>query len=362
VSVVEGTLSIDAATAMQNLTLGSLGTLTGAADVTVNGLLNWTGGTMSGTGHTIIAAGAEFSAPGAGGRILDGRDIDNAGTAIFSGSPIVVISAGITVNNSGLVSQQADSFFIRGPGIVVNNSGTFIKSGGTVVTTDAVVNNTGTVAVETGSLRFTGSGEGNGSFQASAGAAVVFAGDFVLDAGSTLTGDGVVMIVQGTVTLNGPVMAENLYLENGTLGGAGSLTVYGTLNWTDGVMVGSGSTDIAVGAELNFDFTIGFQTRILDGRTLNIIGTATWYTGSMRAQNGAQINNTGTFLSTGDGVLSGDDRVAFINAGTFLQQADGRTLTLALPFNNAGTLEVQAGAINLALNEAKLPLIGGRIS
>jgi hypothetical protein len=54
--------------------------------------------------------------------------------------------------------------------------------------------------------------------------------------------------------------------------------------------------------------------------------------------------------------------VAFINAGTFLQQADGRTLTLALPFNNAGTLEVQAGAINLALNEAKLPLIGGRIS
>ncbi len=61
----------------------SNGTLTGVGDLTATNTLNWTGGTMSGSGSTTVAAGAAFNLSGM--LDLESRTLDNAGSATWSG-------------------------------------------------------------------------------------------------------------------------------------------------------------------------------------------------------------------------------------------------------------------------------------
>src|SRR4029078_4844665 len=65
------------------VTLGQLqfsnGTLQGAGAIDVTGLLAWSGGTMSGTGKTILEKGATGNWSGAADKWLN-RSMDNLGT------------------------------------------------------------------------------------------------------------------------------------------------------------------------------------------------------------------------------------------------------------------------------------------
>jgi hypothetical protein len=106
------------------------GTLTGPGDVTVAGLMTWTGGAMTGSGRTVANGGMEISGPA--GKTLDGRALDNAGTATWTtASP----SGGITTRNGAVFNNLAGATFIAqleasaGFGdstSVFNNRGTFI--------------------------------------------------------------------------------------------------------------------------------------------------------------------------------------------------------------------------------------------
>src|SRR5262249_40921569 len=71
------------------------GTLTGKGNMPVTGSFAWTGGIMSGTGRTFLISGVNFSGTGAAGPpTLDGRTVDNAGTATWTGTVDLAFNSG----------------------------------------------------------------------------------------------------------------------------------------------------------------------------------------------------------------------------------------------------------------------------
>src|SRR5439155_15898469 len=118
-----GTLTLDAPIAVRGLTLQA-GTVTGANGLTLSGPLNWSGGTLGGTGPT--AAGGGLVLSGAGTKTLDGRALTVGGSAsTWSGT--------LTMQNGAVLTNAAGStitgVFSAGGGVGAQpqflNNGTF---------------------------------------------------------------------------------------------------------------------------------------------------------------------------------------------------------------------------------------------
>ena len=133
-----GTANFDGTSAVTPAVLTlSGGTLGGSQVVTVCSVMNWTGGTMRGSGRTIIPAGATLNVANASAITLDTRTLENGGTGLWTGATINLISAVIT-NRAGAL------FETRGVGALnyqggtssrFDNAGTFRKSVSTGTTT-----------------------------------------------------------------------------------------------------------------------------------------------------------------------------------------------------------------------------------
>jgi len=110
------------------------GTLSGAGTLTVNGTMNWTGGTMSdgmmGSGTTTIASGGVLNISGSASKTLTDHIVNNNGAINWSGGTIQN-NSGATLNNAGTFTLQGDNQFQPS----LNNSGTLTKSGGTGTST-----------------------------------------------------------------------------------------------------------------------------------------------------------------------------------------------------------------------------------
>jgi len=134
----------------------------------------------------------------------------------------------------------------------------------------------------------------------------------------------------------------------GTLSGSGDITITGTLNWTSGTMSGSGKTIIASGATLNISGLTKNLNRILQND-----GTGSW-TAGLVINNGGTFNNNGSFSANfgGSETWRGDSGTnAFNNAGTFTKLGAGEAQfagSTPMPFNNTGTVDVQAGTLTLS--------------
>jgi hypothetical protein len=96
----------------QNLNLlGSSAALNGSGAVTVSNILNWTGGSMSGSGSTIIAPGGTLNIANPTS-LSFGRTLENGGTALWTGAGGFAGSAAVITNRAGAVFE-------------VQNNGTF---------------------------------------------------------------------------------------------------------------------------------------------------------------------------------------------------------------------------------------------
>src|SRR5262245_3289627 len=169
-------------------------------------------------------------------------------------------------------------------------------------------------------------------------------------------------ILTGTLDIAEASSTQQLSLSGGILGGAGTLTITGSLAWTGGVMQGSGTTRVAVGAT----GTISGSSNKDLARILENFGTVD-YTGSgfrFGKQIGAPdpgilLNRAGAaFTVTGDGdfttVPLSTLAHAIVNEGTFTRTGAGDTLvtrpgnTESIPtFTNTGTLIVAQGLLGL---------------
>ncbi len=144
-----------------------------------------------------------------------------------------------------------------------------------------------------------GAQSSTGSFSTSSGAVLSFAsGDFDLNSGASL--DGVRIDAHVTIAGDVNVHASGANALTGTLGGSGTLTVDGSLDWTGGSMIGSGTTVIASTGTLSIESgAVGLGYNFFDGTTspriLDNQGTATWTSGYIYAVQDSLLENAGTF-------------------------------------------------------------------
>lgn len=164
----------------------------------------------------------------------------------------------------------------------------------------------------------------------------------------------------GTVNLQGPATVTNLRMAGGTLGGAGTLSVSGELDWWAGTMAGTGTTEI--GPEANLFLEAGSPKTL--GRTTVNYGDATWY-GDDTITGGTFRNAAqGLFVIWGDGTLAG---VSFINEGTLRKDGEGgTTLIESGSFVNSALVEIGSGFLEFpqtsVVNTGQIRVYDGGLS
>ena len=185
------------------------------------------------------------------------------------------------------------------------------------------------------------------------------AGTFNLNAGTTFSGPGTISLnSSGTLSVNAAVStpaATRLTFLAGTLGGTGTLTTNGQLDWSGGLMTGAGVTTV------NGPFNLSGLVAINSNRTLNNTSTATWTSSAglgIRTGTGSIINNSGTWdAQTGDGAAIVNYYLGaaptFNNSGTFRKSAGAGTTSVNIAFANTGTVDVQTGTLNVSGNYAQ---------
>ena len=221
-----GTLQISGSTSFNfvNLNGGTIdsavlisgGNLQGA-NHTITGPATWTGGTIQGAATTQFDNTLAIS--GAGNQdIEDGRVINATGTTTWSGNTEngnnhITFSVG-TINNSGTWNDANvfNSFLDHFTGTnAFNNSGTYNKLNNTLTLVEVAFNNTGVVNVDAGTMQLTGNGGHTGSWNVDNGATLEFgAGTHQLNNGSSIGGDGRLLVSGGSLNFNGGSQAVSL--------------------------------------------------------------------------------------------------------------------------------------------------------
>ncbi len=393
-----GTLSFSATNPLSLPTVTqSAGTFTGAGALTVTGTLTWTGGFMVGPGITTIPVGATLTMSGTAEKDL-GREIDNSGTATWTGTGPIGSGNGAIFNNlagATFVVQNDASFFYNcgslcGVAATFNNAGTFQKTAGTGTTTftTTVFNNTGTVSVQSGTLNLAAGGTGSGSFTGAAGTTLIFGGGTHTLSGAVnfptvnfsagtanlngnftstaTTANGGIGNFNGPVTTTGPLVVSagalnfsssawcggscgisSINLSGGTLSlSATNPLSLPTVTQSGGTFTGAGALTVTGTLTWTGGFMVGPGiTTIPVGATLTMSGTA-------EKDLGREIDNSGTATWSGTGNIGSGAGAIFNNlaAGTFAVQNDqsffyncGSLCGTAATFNNAGTFQKTAG-------------------
>ena len=182
------------------------------------------------------------------------------------------------------------------------------------------------------------------------------------DSVNSINSQAAIDITDGTLSIAGASTGDdpsgsstinNALTLASTLTVSGDLTVDGPFTWNAGsTLNGSGTIDAYGGMTID---TAGIS--YLSGVTLNNHGSATWtgYSG-IYASNGTTINNLAgaTFNAQVDGRLTWDPAYAggpappvFNNAGSFIRSGDSNETDINIPFNNTGSVSVQAGFLHL---------------
>jgi hypothetical protein len=389
-----GTVSFDGNSIVAPNTVNLNGSLGGANTVTVGSVMNWTGGSMSGSGQTIIRPGATLNIAGFtgyGGVFMFDRTLENAGTVVWGGGNLGL--SGVITNDAGasFQVQGTAAFNSQGGSPRFDNAGTFLPAPGGTNSFNAIAfNNYGAINLGAGGLlSLRGGGLQWGPVTVPTGATINYAGGtFNASAGSSITGAGTLQVSGGTANLAGivNVIGANLFTAgtanltgnytcvgntalniaggtanfdgtgtvapqvlnlNGVLGGANTVTVGSAMNWTGGTMDGSGQTIIKPGATLSIAGFAGYGGVGLTTRTLENAGTTVWGGGNLNMNNCIITNDAGaSFQVQGTAAFNyqgGSPR--FDNAGTFLPAPGGTYAFHSVAFNNYGAINLGAGAL-----------------
>jgi hypothetical protein len=342
-----------------NLSLSS-GTLTGTGTFAVTGTLNWTGGTVSGTGFTLsIPSTATAILSGNTDKTVNGATISLAGTTNWSGNGnIAFANAAVLSNLAGANFNIQNDASVNGIG-AFTSAGTLTKSPtlGTTAIASSVTftNNGGTVNVQSGTLDVAGGYTQNtGTSTVAAGATLISSSNHTVTINSgTLAGSGNIgSVSSATNVVNGGTVSPG----GGT---AGALTING--NYTQG---SGGTLAIDLGghtAGTQFDQLVVTGTATLAG-TLSltdinsflpgngdtyVIVTFASATGSFKTVNGSAVTPSFGFapavnsknvtlqVSTTPGTLQFQSALPIVNEST-----GSATITVTRTGGTAGSVTV----------------------
>lgn len=345
VDVTGGALVADFGVTIANLDFQS-GTVAGLGALILTGNSTWSGGVMAGMGATAVNPGATLTVqPGTHTPTLEQRPLRVAGTLRLNGA--LTLGNGATLTNlpAGQVIIDGDvGLNVTGIGQnVVQNQGLLVKNSGAGSSTiQPVMNNTGTVRVNNGVLQLNGAGVHSGQFAAEqAGTLTFLGGSHVVNAGTTFTGLGAVVVNGATLTVNANMIFGNLTLQSGALGGPGRLTFAGMTRWEGGVLGGTGEVVVPVGG--NFYVAPGPDPKVLTGRTVENAGSMV-FASELFFDNGTTLLNQapGTLELCESAYLhaTGAAPNTIVNQGTLVSCPGATTATVEPEVRNSGMISV----------------------
>jgi len=331
--VSAGTLRVPTGVTMDllNVTLqqsmyGS-GVIDGGGTLILSGTSSWTGGTMSGSGTTVIPAAMSLgiSAP-----VTLDRTLQNGGTLNVSGD----ITGSGTIDNGGTLNALADLTL----GVTVNNSGQVVTSnalslaGGGTHTGSFSVTTPGSLSFTSGTHSMSGGSIGGTGTLAISGADVTVGSPFSL---------GALSVIAGAATLDANGSVDAFTMTGGTLGGNGILTLNNGGTWSGGTMSGSGMTVNPAAKTLSISAPVTLDSRTLqNGGTLNVSGDIA---GSGTIDNGGTLNALAD-LTVGV-TVNNSGQVVTSNA---LSLAGGGTHTGSFSVTTPGSLAFSSGTHSMS--------------
>ncbi len=362
-----GTIATSFAMTVNNTNLqvnGGIFSTPSTLTVTAPGTLKWTGGTLTGSGHTVISSGTTFDmTTESSSRSVSGHTIDNAGNAALSAtSQPPSLDSGSAFNNSGTLDIQSDgSMLTNASGSnTFNNSGTVKKSAGgsgfrfdvpynqTTGSTDANSTTTGSTIIFNAGGSLSG-----GVLKATQSTNFVdfFNGSFSVSGGS-FSGPGALRLNGGILNINTPFTFPSLFNEtSGSLGGTSAITIpsAASFNWSGGSITGSSGVPITIqsGGAMNADTTTSSLIYNARNLVINAGGNVNWNSGANAIifQSSANVANAGTFTVATSGGTLGNATGSFLNTGLFKHTGAG-TLNITLPLTNSGgTVSEQGGVL-----------------
>lgn len=369
-------------------------TLTGDGAVNITGVLDWDGGTMSGTGGTLISGTADIAATE--GVTLNQRQLAISGTATLrsagfasANAPVIAVLSGgvlsfpqtmslfntdVTLSNAGTVRKEASAGLVRLDWPIVNTGiiqvvddtldlrNTLDQAGGTlVIDLDAALLQLGEVDMVAGGVTI----DEGGMLQLQGGGISAAPGNHIFAPGTSITGAGTLRTINAaSVTLGGTVGIDSLLAGNGTLlftstdtvninygsytlggvfGGTSVVAIDGIFDIAGGNAAGSGVIYVRPSGTLNL---IGPGVR---GWDLVVDGTMVW---------GDQ--DVSLLQDPGSGAFPSID----IRTGAELRIAHGATDramigTVNTPITNSGTIRKATGTNNSTFQGMTIANTGG---
>ncbi len=168
----------------------------------------------------------------------------------------------------------------------------------------------------------------------------------MLSMSTTAQINGAFTLSSGTLSVGTTSQINGTFtISSGTVYVAGNMTINGACNWTGGTMGGTGKTIIASTGTLNLNGSNVSLNGSMDNN-----GRINWSNGGTLGMTSATLTNNGQINYSGTGnssinSTSGTNLIA--NNGT-INQGGSATATIAIPFNNAGTVNVQAGTLSVS--------------
>ena len=330
VSVTVGTLLLDGATVNLGgaLSYGGVleqnaGTLAlGSNTMTLSGGAALDGGALAGTGTLAVSGATDFN----GYFLTGGSVLKNSGTLTQSGTNYVGYFGSDTAQFDNLAGAtwliDGSSTLYGATGAKISNAGTLVKATGSGAAYIAdSFSNTGSIAVDSGLLRFNG---GTNSFGG------IISGAGVLD----LTG------LADTFAKGVKLTVANVLLESGVLTIASKLSYAGAFSQTGGTLsLGSQAFTLTGSAQLDNGSASGSGKLSIKNADLGSYAL----TGSVAATNTGTTNIVGSFY---DGYYTGDT-ASFTNAVKAVLSIQGNNIiygTTGSTLTNAGTLIKANGA------------------
>ncbi len=345
------------------MTAGTLDNSSGSANITVNGNVAGTSGTIDLTTNTFeqrVSAGKNFeTTSGTAAWTFDNLTFSNSN----SGATAVTIttqtggSGGITVSGVLLVGKSGDASGATTTLNAGNRTWTLSGTGGDPF--QILASPAGGLTASTSTFVYTGIAAGNTTVQAATYNVLQINGSTTYILGGSTTA-GTVTITTGTLDLNSNTLSDTGDLTvNGTLQGATNVTVNGNVTGSGTVNLTGGTFDQVVAANKTFGSSSGtngwtFSTLKFnnsDGVSAHTV-TPNSGTGTITISTSLTIGDTGTKTITLDNSsanrnLAVTGSILISTEGIYLASGSG-TFDLTGNFTNNGTFTAGTSTLTMA--------------
>lgn len=362
-----GSVNLDAAVNVTNLTMSG-GSFIGTESIVVNGIFDWSGGTLSGTGTltvngTLNISGTSTKTIGGKSLLLQGTGTWSNGNVSISAGVTFRVASGATLNITHASTQTIGSAATG----VFDNLGIVTKSSASTTQIPCIFNNSGSLEITGGIVQISGTSSSTytGTTALTTGTTLRFtAGTYNINAGTTVSGDGnftvqgatvnvnsgasfsaAVQLTSGTFNNNATISTPSFVMSNGTYGGSGTTTVMGTFNWSRGTIDATGTLSVSGNADIN-----GSLAKTLNNGTLEITGTATWTNGNINIGSTASLNVKPSAVFSIDlaaARILGSASTGQVNIeGTMIKTtASKMTVSCTFSVKSGGILNINSGTI-----------------